>query len=36
MFGFQTFGKRIINVATKGYNMQSKYCFSNTLAWANM
>jgi len=36
MFGFQTFGKRIINVATKGYSMHTKYTFSNTLAWTNM
>jgi hypothetical protein len=36
MFGFQTFGKRFINVATKSYNMQTKYNFSNTLAWSNL
>ena len=36
MFGFQTFGRRMMQVATKSIPITNKYSFSRSLSWSNM
>jgi hypothetical protein len=36
MFGFQTFGKRMMQVAAKTIPKGNKYSFSQSLSWSNM
>lgn len=36
MFGFQTFGRRMMQVAAKNFSVTNKYSFSQSLTWSNM
>ena len=36
MFGFQMFGRRMMQAAAKNYSMTNKYSFTQSLTWSNM